>query len=344
MNFGLIVSKQHPPGVSMVDRFREHVEQVRAARDAGFDLIVMGQHFLSTPFQEVQTLPALARLAAEAGTMRVGATVILLPLLNPVDVAEQVATLDVITAGRFIFGVGLGYREEENEAFGVAPKERVGRLVEGLEVIKQLWSGGEVTHHGRFFHLTRARMMLRPVQQPHPPIWFAANNDAAVVRAARLGDAWVINPHARLAVLERQMDVYRHALREAGRPFPTELPIIKELYVAPDRGTALKECQPFLEAKYKAYASWGQDKALPEGDGFPHEFEELVADRFIVGDPDDAVREIKRYADRLGANCFIFRIQWPGMEQAKVLRSIELLAERVFPALRAPGAGPRRWA
>jgi len=67
-----------------------------------------------------------------------------------------------------------------------------------------------------------------------------------------------------------------------------------------------------------------------------------MADRFIVGDPDDAVREIKRYAERLGTNCFIFRIQWPGMEQARVLRTITLLAERVFPALRAPGAGPRR--
>ena len=176
--------------------------------------------------------------------------------------------------------------------------------------------------------------MLRPVQQPHPPIWFAANNDAAVGRAARLGDAWVINPHAKLGVLERQMGVYREALREAGRPFPAELPIIKELYVAPDRRAALAECQPYLEAKYKAYASWGQDKALPEGDGFSAEFEELVADRFIVGDPDDAVREIGRYAERLGATTFIFRIQWPGMEQAKVLRTIALLAERVFPALR----------
>jgi len=193
MNFGLIVSKQHPPGVSMVDRFREHIDQVRAARDAGFDLIVMGQHFLSTPFQEMQSLPALARLAAEAGTMRVGATVILLPLLNPVDVAEQVATLDVITEGRFIFGVGLGYREEENEAFGIAPKERVGRLVESLEVITRLWSGEEVTHHGRFFHLTRARMMLRPVQRPHPPIWFAASpapGAASIVSARSSISLW----------------------------------------------------------------------------------------------------------------------------------------------------------
>jgi alkanesulfonate monooxygenase SsuD/methylene tetrahydromethanopterin reductase-like flavin-dependent oxidoreductase (luciferase family) len=97
MKFGLIIARQHPPGVSMVDRFREHVDQVHAARDAGFDLILMGQHYLSTPFQEIQTMPQLGRLAAEAGTMRVGATVLLLPLLNPVDVAKQVATLDIIT-------------------------------------------------------------------------------------------------------------------------------------------------------------------------------------------------------------------------------------------------------
>jgi alkanesulfonate monooxygenase SsuD/methylene tetrahydromethanopterin reductase-like flavin-dependent oxidoreductase (luciferase family) len=335
MKFGLIIAKQHPAGVSMVDRFREHVEQVRAARDAGFDLIVMGQHYLSTPFQEVQTMPSLARLAAEAGSMRVGATVLLLPLLNPVDVAEQVATLDVICEGRFVFGVGLGYREEEYEAFGVQGKERVPRFLESLEVIKRLWAEDEVTHHGRFYHLTRARLGLRPVQKPHPPIWFAANNDAAVERAARMADTWVINPHAKLSILQQQMTLYRKALGEAGRPVPAELPIIKELYVAPDRRTAIAECRPFLEAKYKAYEAWGQDKALPAGDHFAGAFEELVRDRFVIGDPDDCVRELGRYVDALGVTDFIFRIQWPGMEQAKVLRTIALLAERVLPALRA---------
>jgi alkanesulfonate monooxygenase SsuD/methylene tetrahydromethanopterin reductase-like flavin-dependent oxidoreductase (luciferase family) len=334
MKFGLIVSKQHPPGVSMVERFREHIEQVRAARDAGFDVIVMGQHYLSVPFQELQTLPSLARLAAEAGSMRVGATVLLLPLLNPVDVAEQVATLDVICEGRFIFGVGLGYRDEEYEAFGIRREERVARLVEGLQVIRRLWTEDEVTHHGRFFRLTKARMMLKPVQRPHPPIWFAANNNGAVERSARMADAWVINPHAKLGILEQQMALYRKALQEAGKPFPAELPMIKELYVAPDRKTAIQECRPFLEAKYQAYASWGQDKALPPGDGFDLAFEELVRDRFVIGDPDDCIRELRRYTQALGVNCFIFRIQWPGMEQAKVLRTIKLLAERVMPALR----------
>jgi alkanesulfonate monooxygenase SsuD/methylene tetrahydromethanopterin reductase-like flavin-dependent oxidoreductase (luciferase family) len=334
MQFGLIIAKQHPRGVSMVDRFREHIDQVRAARDAGFDLIVMGQHYLSTPFQELQTMPSLARLAAEAGSMRVGATVLLLPLLNPVDVAEQVATLDVICEGRFIFGAGLGYRDQEYEAFGVQGKERVARFVESLEVIRRLWTEEEVTHHGRFYHLTGARLVLKPVQRPHPPIWFAANNDAAVERSARLADAWVINPHAKLATLKPQMEVYRRALAAAGRPFPAELPIIKELYVAPDRRTALAECRPFLEAKYKAYGAWGQDKALPAGDHFDPEFDELVRDRFIIGDPDDAIRELRRHVDALGVTCFIFRVQWPGMDQAKVLRTIRLLADRVLPAFR----------
>jgi alkanesulfonate monooxygenase SsuD/methylene tetrahydromethanopterin reductase-like flavin-dependent oxidoreductase (luciferase family) len=338
MKFGLIVSKQHPPGVSMVERFREHIEQVRTARDAGFDLIVMGQHYLSTPFQEIQTLPSLARLAAEAGTMRVGATVLLLPLHNPVDIAEQVATLDVICEGRFIFGVGLGYRGEEYEAFGVRPQDRVARFVECLRVIKQLWAEEEVTHQGRFFRLTKARMVLKPVQKPHPPIWFAANNDGAVQRSARMADAWVINPHAKLSVLERQMTLYRQTLQEAAKPFPAEVPMIKELYVAPDRQTALRECRPFLEAKYQAYASWGQDKALPQEDSFDLAFDDLVQDRFIIGGPDDCVRELQRYIDALGVNCFIFRIQWPGMEQAKVLRTIKLLAEHVMPELQAAQA------
>jgi alkanesulfonate monooxygenase SsuD/methylene tetrahydromethanopterin reductase-like flavin-dependent oxidoreductase (luciferase family) len=333
MKFGLIISKQHPPGGSMVERFREHIEQVWAARQAGFDLIVMGQHYLSTPFQEIQTLPSLARLAAEAGTMRLGATVLLLPLLNPVDVAEQVATLDVICEGRFIFGVGLGYRDEEYEAFGVRRAERVARFVEGLQVIKRLWSEEEVTHHGRFFHLTKARMGLKPVQKPHPPLWFAANNDGAVERSARMADAWVINPHAKLSILEDQMVLYRKTLQEVGKPFPAELPMIKELYVAPDRKTALQECRPFLEAKYQAYAAWGQDKALPQEDSFDLAFESLIRDRFIIGDPDDCVRELRRYVEALGVNCFIFRIQWPGMEQAKVLRTIALLDEHVMPVL-----------
>jgi alkanesulfonate monooxygenase SsuD/methylene tetrahydromethanopterin reductase-like flavin-dependent oxidoreductase (luciferase family) len=334
MKFGLFIAKQHPRGVDMVERFREHIEQVRIAREAGFDLVMTGQHYLSTPYQELQTLPTLARLAAEAGTMRVGAGVLLLPLLNPVDVAEQAATLDVITEGRFVLGVGLGYREAEYEAFGVDLRDKVPRFLEALGLMERLWSEDEVTHDGRFFKLTAASMALRPVQRPRPPIWLAANSDRAVERAAQIGDAWLLNPHARLDVLSRQMTLYRGALERAGKQFPAELPMLKELYVAPERTTALRECRVFLDAKYRAYSAWGQAEVLPEDDGWGTVFDELMRDRFIVGDPDDCVRDLRRYADELGVTTFVLRVQWPGMAQANVVRSMALLRDEVLPRLR----------
>lgn len=122
MQFGLLLANQHLPGTPVAERFAETIEQVRLARELGFDMLAFGQHFLSSEFQMLQPAIAAARLAAEAGTMRIGMTIYLLPLLNPVAVAEEAAALDVVTGGRFVFGVGLGYREVEDEAFGVGQR------------------------------------------------------------------------------------------------------------------------------------------------------------------------------------------------------------------------------
>ena len=111
----------------------------------GFDMVALGQHFLSTEFQMLQPAIVAARLAAETGPMRLGITIYLLPLLNPVAVAEEAASLDVITGGRFILGAGLGYRAVEDEAFGLGQGERVPRLRQHLEVVKRLWAGDTVT-------------------------------------------------------------------------------------------------------------------------------------------------------------------------------------------------------
>jgi alkanesulfonate monooxygenase SsuD/methylene tetrahydromethanopterin reductase-like flavin-dependent oxidoreductase (luciferase family) len=111
-------------------------------------------------------------------------------------------------------------------------------------------------------------LTCRPVQKPHPPIWFAANNDAAVRRAAPLGDTWFVNPHATMASITRQMGLYREELARLGKPLPRVRPLIKEIYCAKDRRTALELAGPYLGAKYRAYASWGQDAVLPDGDTF----------------------------------------------------------------------------
>ena len=330
MQFGLILTNQHPPGTAQAEKFRDTIEQVRLARDLGYDLITFGQHFLLNEFQAIQPAIAAARLAAEAGTMRLGLTIYLLPLLNPVAIAEEAASLDVITDGRFIFGIGLGYREEEDNAFGLGAGERVPRLRAHLDVIKKLWTGEPVDYESPYCRLKGATMALRPVQQPMP-VWVAANNDRAVERAAEIGDTWVINPHATLATIARQMGLYRAALERYGKPFPDELPLMREICVAESREAAMRLARPSLEQKYRAYVAWGQQRALPSDDDMTQAFDELLRDRFIMGSPEECADEVQRCIDETGANTMIFRVTWPGMPQEGILSSLRLLAEGVRP-------------
>ena len=334
MKLGFFVTNQYLPGESMPGKIAESVEQVRAARAAGFDLICTGQHYLAAPYQMSASFPLLARLAAESGDMEVAATVVLAPLHNPVELAESVATMDAICDGRFIFGVGLGYRDEEYTAFGIERGEQVARLRESLEVMKLLWTQEEVEFEGRYYRVPRVSPATRPVQQPHPPIWVAANNDVAIRRAARWGLPWLVNPHATVEMVAQQWAGYQAALEKAGQPTPDALPMMRELYVAPDRETALVESEPYLAPKYAAYAAWGQDKALPGEESFSVPYQELARDRFLLGSPADVAGEIRRYEQDLGVNYLIFRMNWPGMSQEQTLRQIELMGREVIPQVK----------
>ena len=334
MKFGLILNTQFVAGEDPVVKLRDVLEQVRAARDHGFDAVCVSHHYLLTSFQMLQPLPLLGRLVPEVGTMRLITNIFLLTMHTPAYAAEQVATLDVMAEGRLIFGVGLGYRPEEFEGMGVEMKSRVSRFVEALEVAKRLWTEDLVNHAGRHFQLTGARLTLRPVQRPYPPIWIAASGDAAFARAARHGDACVINPHASLPTLERQMGLYRKALAEVGKPFPAEAPIFKECSVARTREEALRQAEPYLVQKYKAYADWGLDRSMPKEERLTVPYEELVRDRFIMGTPEECGEEMRRYQRTLGVNYFLLRPQWPGMPQRLVLDQIALLGQHVFPPLR----------
>jgi alkanesulfonate monooxygenase SsuD/methylene tetrahydromethanopterin reductase-like flavin-dependent oxidoreductase (luciferase family) len=335
VKFGLILPNQYPLGEPMAQRIDEVVDQVQLMRELGYDLIALGQHHLATPFQQPSSVPFLARLAAEAGAMRIGVTVFLLPLHNPVDIAEQVATLDAISHGRMIFGVGLGYRPEECAAFGIRMEERVPRFLEALDLITRLWTQPEVEFNGRYYQVPRSPSTIRTVQQPHPPIWMAANTDAAVRRAGRLGHTWIINPHVTLDLLRQQVGLYRQALRGAGHREPAELPILREAWIAPTRAQAWQEAAPFLARKYEVYRAWGQDRAIPADQTFARPLEELARDRFIIGTPDDLVAEAERCRTELGATTMLLRIQWPGMDQARILDQIRLIGQRVIPAARA---------
>jgi alkanesulfonate monooxygenase SsuD/methylene tetrahydromethanopterin reductase-like flavin-dependent oxidoreductase (luciferase family) len=279
---GIFLTNQQPPDRDQVSALDQQLEMVRLTRDHGWDSVFAGQHHLSDCLAHIQPLPYLGRLAAEAGAMRIGMGVHLLALHNPVDTAESYASLDVVCGGRLTFGVGLGYRPVEYEAFGVAPGDKVRRLEENLRIVEALWRGEKVDAELPWCRLRGSQLALRPVQRPRPPIWMAANSDTAVRRAARLADAWVINPHATVETITRQLEIYRTTRAEEGMGEPEELPAIREVFCAPTRQEARELAQPYLAEKYRIYSQWGQDTVMPDDESFQIPFEQLARGRAIV--------------------------------------------------------------
>ena len=313
MKFGLWVTAHHPADADMTRVFHDLAEQVRLARDLGFSIVTSGQHYLTAPNQRLQTLPLLARLSADAGDMEIGTSVLLLPLHNPVDIAEQVATLDVMTNGRFILGLGLGNVDIEYQAFGVDRRRRAPRFEEALEVMKLLWQGGDVEYHGNHFTVPRTTAMAVTVQKPYPRIWLGGGSEPAIRRAARLGHVWFPGGGTIDALLPQQA-IYHAALAEYGNPVPDDFPVSAWVYLSEDQGQAMSEAHRFLGPQYDR-----------------DEFERRAQTQFIVGTPEQAVERVRDYRERLGATYMICRLQAAGMAQEQVLRTIRLLGERVLP-------------
>jgi alkanesulfonate monooxygenase SsuD/methylene tetrahydromethanopterin reductase-like flavin-dependent oxidoreductase (luciferase family) len=192
MKFGLLLNTQAPLEDDVGHLFERLLDQVAAARDAGFDLVLAPQHYLAD-YAQLQPIPLLSRIAAEAGSMRVGTGILILPLHHPVELAEHLSTLEVLSSG-VVAGVGAGYRDVEFDTFGIPKAERGGRIREGVELMNRLWTEEDVTYDGEFFSTDGVTINPRPAEKP--PVWVGANSRTAVERAARVGDAWYINPHS----------------------------------------------------------------------------------------------------------------------------------------------------
>jgi alkanesulfonate monooxygenase SsuD/methylene tetrahydromethanopterin reductase-like flavin-dependent oxidoreductase (luciferase family) len=331
MRFALLMRGQYPQGDDMVARHQEDLEMVRRAEALGFDAVGKASHYSSHPFQMLQQIPFLAQCAAIAPRLRLICGVLLLPLHKPLDIAEQLATLDVMSNGKLVFGAGVGYREVEFRAFGTTLKQAGRRFEENLDAVKRLWTEEFVTMTGSHFALDNANCTVKPVQKPMPPVWIGANADIGIRRAARMADAWFVNPHNTLATLDRQMELYRRELDLCGKPFPAELPMMRETFIARSREEAIRLARPALEAKYKAYRAWGQDKVMPASDNFGGTFDELLDDRFLLGTPDEIAEQILALRRRFGVNYFCVSVHLAGTPKQVAMEQMQMLAEDVFP-------------
>ena len=335
MKVGIFLTNQHPPGSDMIAELEGQQAMTRLARDRGWDAVATGQHYLSDGVRQLQLVPFLARLAAEAGEMTGIAGVFLAGLHNPVEVAECIASLDAIWRGNFVFGVGLGYREVEFDAFEVPRGQRVRRFEQCLEVVRRLWTEDKVSVENDVCTLRDVTATCRPVQQPHPPIWIAANSDDAVRRAARLGDTSVHQPACDDAAIIKRPD--------ADLPRRTRrIPANRSRACCPICGDLLRQGQahragdgrPIPRREVPDLCAWGQDQVLPGQESFRQSLDGLLRDRFVLGSPEECYEQLRPCWEEVGANFLIFRTHWSGMPVGHALSSMRLISDELLPALR----------
>jgi probable F420-dependent oxidoreductase len=286
-----------------------------------------------------QLLVLLAALAARTRSIRLGTSILLSPLVHPVQLAESASMVDVISKGRLVLGLGLGYQPQDFRQFGVPFRERVSRFEEGIEVLRRAWTEERFSHAGRHFELDDVAIHPRPVQRPHPPIWLAAWSVAGAERAGRLGDAYVTDPIQNLAATRRFAAAYRAAAAAAGRP--AGVVVMRELLVAPTREEALDRYAEGLLAQYRYYFQNGA--FLPEyepwmktvRDARELTWELLSRERVIWGNPGDCAEQIRDWCEQLGSEHMQVTIPQPrgGWNREGQLATIRLIGEEVIPKL-----------
>lgn len=336
MKLTLFINNEHPADDDLTARFGEHLEQVRVARQAGYDGLAIGNHLSFGSTAWFPPLESLMRLSAEAEGMSLATCMLVLPLYHSLHVVEQASLLDIVTGGKLILGVAPGWTEDEFKAMEVEHGRRLGRFIEGVTLMQRLWAEDSVDSDGKHFQADGLSLAQKSVQKPRPPMWFGGSVSAAVARAAKLadtslGDSWVASSHLVEDVIVSQANVFRDTLAELGKPMPAEFPLLRNIVVAPDKKTALKEAGPFLEASYRVLGQWGLFTQVVGSDKSQLELEELLAGRVIIGSPEECAEELVGLARATGMTRLVARVQWLGMDQNIVLRTVEMLARDVLP-------------
>jgi alkanesulfonate monooxygenase SsuD/methylene tetrahydromethanopterin reductase-like flavin-dependent oxidoreductase (luciferase family) len=324
MKFGLNLGGGNLPQESREEALYGRLEKSRLAKMHGYSSLWSGSGYLNNDFHPMLLL---SRVAAEAPGLQLG-IVALLPLYHPVEAAEQIATLDVISGGKFVLAPALGWRDYQFDGFGIPKSQRLTRFREVLTVMKQLWTEDRVSFAGTHFRINDIPGGGKPLQIPYPPIYIAANQDRGVIRAAKQGDGWLVSSRSTITTIACQSELYKKTAQESSKePY---ISAWREMFVAETREKAIEIARPHVEWLYKDRAASGHSNELPEADRIDVGFDEVLKDRFIIGNPDDCIREIYRYKE-LGIQELILRCQWPGMSNEESLQAVNIFGREVIP-------------
>lgn len=329
MRLGLFLNT--PPNWTPTHRFETVMEMAIAAERHGFDVVVAPQHYADTNQRLLQPIPLLGRLSGAVSRVRLGTGIMLAGLLNPYEVAESLATLDVMSGGRALLGVGAGHQPAELRCFGVERRERGQRLEACISTVRALWGVTPLAPGA-------APISLAPVDPAGVPVWVAGTSDAGVRRAARIGDAWYVGPGTKLPTLRRQAGVYRAELDRLARPMPTVLPVRRDVFLTVDRAER-RELPNVLRRRYQAQAASGYQDDLPSRDretraGMTRTddaWHRLIGEEVIAGDIDECRSQLGAVGEQVRAEgaqaLVVVRVAWPGIDRVRLLEQLDAIGE-----------------
>jgi alkanesulfonate monooxygenase SsuD/methylene tetrahydromethanopterin reductase-like flavin-dependent oxidoreductase (luciferase family) len=335
-------------GATDASFFAELMETVDAAEAWGLDGIWLGEiHFLPTRSILCSPLTVAAAIATRTRRMCIGTAVHVTPLRSPLSIAEDVATLDHLSGGRFEFGIGRSGSARAYNALGVPYDESQGRLIEGLAVMREAWKGEPFSFHGEHYQVDDAIVRPRPVQQPHPPVRIAALNPHSFTRAAELGlHIFVGLRGTDISVLRGYIESYQATWRAAGHRGEGSIYLRIPLYAAASDAEAIEESREsviYYFRRQSQLARGGMNSGTVTAAERLAQADELAAlpldhilrERVVIGGPDTLVKRLRELEDQLHLDGVILEPNPGGkIPLPHMMRSLELLARDVTPALR----------
>ncbi len=311
--------------------YNEIIDQIVWGEENGFDDIWLSEHHFIEDGYSPALMPIAAAIASRTKKIHIGTSVVLLPFHNPVRLAEDAATVDVISGGRFELGVGVGYKVEEFESFAVSSKERGARTNEGLEIIRRLWEGETLTFEGRYYTVTKAKLTPEPIQQPRPPIWVGGFTPPALRRAAKYGDGYIgVGP------LKEAYERYVTALEKVGKS-TTDIRLAGGyfwLIPSEDPDKTWNEAAEHVRYQVNAYAEWSEKAGMPLFPKVPDTAALRESGLLQVVDVDTCIQMIREYALETPLTHYYSWTLPPGLPAGWIQPHLELFSRRVIPAFR----------
>lgn len=301
------------------------LRQLEWGQEAGVTLFMLAQHWGYGPVTILQPVPFAARLAANLQPQtRIGTSVMVAPVYHPIALAEEVATLDVLTGGRFILGAGIGYIPEELRALGIDPKERAARFEEILGVLPRIWRETNVTHKGRFYQFENFEPHIVPQTPDGPTVWVGAKLEAAVRRAARLADGWVGPSKIPFDGVVKLAEAFHQERKEHGRP-PGTISLLRQIYVAASVDAALERHYEVSGQRLDVYQARKLD--LKPGNAAGETLD--ARDTALLGTPAQIAERGRWLKERCGVSTLITRVAWLGMSNDRIREEYKRLADGV---------------